>query len=133
MYLSFAPSLYLFCPVLPPVPTGEHLPLSLHHCEACSEQVSSVKRSVSLLLFFLSFFPSLNLFFLVSGPCIYPLGLKPLEPLYRGRKNACHIKSHCITDWIYTIAPVGELQRQNTNTCPFQFPSNKKLSYTAAV
>lgn len=92
----------------------------------CSaKQVSIVIFSVSPFFFFLSFLSVSTFLFLGQWTMYPPTGGKTTKATLSGQKKTFHIKSHCKTAWIYTVAPVGESERQNTNTYPFQSPSTK--------
>lgn len=85
--------------------------------------------SLSLSLFF--HFLSLSTFHFHGGgqwTLYLPTGGKTTKATLQGQKKQCQVKSHCKADWIYTLAYVGESQRENTHTCPFQSPSNYTLS-----
>lgn len=76
-------------------------------------------------LFFLSFFPSLHFIFMVSGPCICLLGVKPLKPLYQDRKNNV-TSNHTVKQTEYILWPLWESRRDKTPTpVHFNLPLTK--------
>lgn len=73
------------------------------------------KQYMFCLAFLCFFFSSLHLLFLVSGPCIYPLGVKPTKPVYQDRTK--HVKSdHTVKQTEYILQLLWESPRYKTPT-----------------